>query len=472
MALPPTGAGLASSGLGSGVPLRTNSSQNWLLSGDELSGFGDFLDAVETDRSPAPVLQPSSSSSGTHNPTGPSLPGQPASAYPAIPSSGADRARLINSIYASNSHNLAALDGSNGFHDLAELGQQVPLAAAAQRQQQIFPESAAYGRSRHVERSQLPMVPPPRDAETRDRMEAQARELTHWLAARGIDSSASSASNSPVRGHRPQQPIASTSMTPHYAQPVAPKPTRMSDATVSTFEAGAHQLAQPDTSDRSSSGSPEPAAALQERRRDQRPSASHNASKGKAREINTQDTQAAHPKATLSRSAPAGTGGSRMPLLSEEQKRANHIASEQKRRAAIRAAYDSLAAVVPSLNDAPPSGPADHRRSMSHEDDEGDERDGGETIGRGKRKRKPVPESQSSKPEARPGAKSEAVVLSKTVEYLRELHDQREALLDRLERAQALLAQRGQPCGSRSPVWNLAWQDDASEGGEGSDSES
>lgn len=38
--------------------------------------------------------------------------------------------------------------------------------------------------------------------------------------------------------------------------------------------------------------------------------------------------------------------------LSEEQKRANHIASEQKRRHAIRAAYDALCTVVPSLSAA------------------------------------------------------------------------------------------------------------------------
>lgn len=38
--------------------------------------------------------------------------------------------------------------------------------------------------------------------------------------------------------------------------------------------------------------------------------------------------------------------------LTEEQKRANHIASEQKRRHAIRAAYDALCTVVPSLRAA------------------------------------------------------------------------------------------------------------------------
>ena len=39
-------------------------------------------------------------------------------------------------------------------------------------------------------------------------------------------------------------------------------------------------------------------------------------------------------------------------VLTEEQKRANHIASEQKRRTAIRLAYDELCNVVPSLSSA------------------------------------------------------------------------------------------------------------------------
>ncbi|KAG1047991.1 hypothetical protein G6F46_008940 [Rhizopus delemar] len=37
-------------------------------------------------------------------------------------------------------------------------------------------------------------------------------------------------------------------------------------------------------------------------------------------------------------------------LLSEEQKKANHIASEQKRRANIRIGFDQLVHVVPSLD--------------------------------------------------------------------------------------------------------------------------
>ncbi|ORX46055.1 hypothetical protein DM01DRAFT_1386327 [Hesseltinella vesiculosa] len=50
-----------------------------------------------------------------------------------------------------------------------------------------------------------------------------------------------------------------------------------------------------------------------------------------------------------------GSGRGRKPaheLLSEDQKKANHIASEQKRRANIRIGFDQLVDIVPSLNDA------------------------------------------------------------------------------------------------------------------------
>ncbi|ORE02509.1 helix-loop-helix DNA-binding protein, partial [Rhizopus microsporus var. microsporus] len=38
-------------------------------------------------------------------------------------------------------------------------------------------------------------------------------------------------------------------------------------------------------------------------------------------------------------------------LLTEEQKRANHIASEQKRRANIRIGFEQLVDIVPTLSD-------------------------------------------------------------------------------------------------------------------------
>ncbi|CAO3594007.1 unnamed protein product [Absidia cylindrospora] len=51
---------------------------------------------------------------------------------------------------------------------------------------------------------------------------------------------------------------------------------------------------------------------------------------------------------------PKGSGRGRKPvheLLSDDQKKANHIASEQKRRANIRIGFDQLVDIVPNLNE-------------------------------------------------------------------------------------------------------------------------
>lgn len=42
-------------------------------------------------------------------------------------------------------------------------------------------------------------------------------------------------------------------------------------------------------------------------------------------------------------------GGTEKPRLSDEQKRHNHIVSEQKRREAIRRGFDRLAEIVPGM---------------------------------------------------------------------------------------------------------------------------
>ncbi|KAJ8132171.1 hypothetical protein O1611_g1450 [Lasiodiplodia mahajangana] len=44
-----------------------------------------------------------------------------------------------------------------------------------------------------------------------------------------------------------------------------------------------------------------------------------------------------------------GLGADEKPRLTEEEKKQNHIASEQKRREAIRAGFDRLCALVPGL---------------------------------------------------------------------------------------------------------------------------
>lgn len=54
---------------------------------------------------------------------------------------------------------------------------------------------------------------------------------------------------------------------------------------------------------------------------------------------------------TTSTSA-SGGGGHKPPLLSTSQKKANHIQSEQKRRANIRRGYEALCEIVPALREA------------------------------------------------------------------------------------------------------------------------
>ncbi|KAI1818267.1 hypothetical protein GGS20DRAFT_348921 [Poronia punctata] len=48
-------------------------------------------------------------------------------------------------------------------------------------------------------------------------------------------------------------------------------------------------------------------------------------------------------------SPPDGEGQDEKPRLTEEEKKQNHIASEQKRREAIRAGFDRLCSLVPGL---------------------------------------------------------------------------------------------------------------------------
>lgn len=82
-------------------------------------------------------------------------------------------------------------------------------------------------------------------------------------------------------------------------------------------------------------------------------------------------------------SAPAASADDK-PRLTEEEKKQNHIASEQKRRQAIREGFDRLTELVPGLQ------------------------------GQGR---------------------SEGLVLKRTVDYMREQLVQRQALIDRVEQA-------------------------------------
>ncbi|KAM0441047.1 hypothetical protein ACHAPT_000352 [Fusarium lateritium] len=88
------------------------------------------------------------------------------------------------------------------------------------------------------------------------------------------------------------------------------------------------------------------------------------------------------------KSAANGEGGvppnDEKPRLTEEEKKQNHIASEQKRRQAIREGFDRLTELVPGLE------------------------------GQGR---------------------SEGLVLKRTVDYMREQLSERQAIIDRIEQA-------------------------------------
>ncbi|KAF9243428.1 hypothetical protein BU15DRAFT_86399 [Melanogaster broomeanus] len=99
----------------------------------------------------------------------------------------------------------------------------------------------------------------------------------------------------------------------------------------------------------------------------------------------------------------------RAALLSPSQKKANHIQSEQKRRANIRRGYDALCDAVPAL-----------REACQAEDEQ--------ILANGK-----------SKIDGRAGPRSENVVLSKTIDYMNELLSEREALMQRLHVARSAL---------------------------------
>ncbi|GAA5996076.1 hypothetical protein JCM5350_007002 [Sporobolomyces pararoseus] len=130
-------------------------------------------------------------------------------------------------------------------------------------------------------------------------------------------------------------------------------------------------------------------------------------------------------------------------LLTNEQKKANHIASEQKRRAAIRQAYDGLCEVVPVLREA------------VHEFEERVKKLENESGGgRGKKRKGKGTDGKlgalmgginvgGEKIDGRAGPKSEAVVLSKTVDHVRQLLANRAELLERLSKVHQEAQEKG-----------------------------
>ncbi|KAF8813178.1 hypothetical protein BYT27DRAFT_7220582 [Phlegmacium glaucopus] len=171
-------------------------------------------------------------------------------------------------------------------------------------------------------------------------------------------------------------------------------------------------------------------------------------------------------------SGPQQQQSSKPHLLSPSQKKANHIQSEQKRRANIRRGYAALCETVPALREA------------IREEEEAERITAGTTAvvsgvgigdgfrmnGAGRKKKnkkgneKDPDDQDKDKTDGRAGPRSENMVLSKTIEHIQYLLTDRSSLLARLQHARASLPP-GHPALtalSPDPPWEREWN-----GGEG-----
>lgn len=159
--------------------------------------------------------------------------------------------------------------------------------------------------------------------------------------------------------------------------------------------------------------------------------------------------------------------GKKPTLLSPSQKKANHIQSEQKRRANIRRGYDALCETVPELRDA-----------IREEEMSGmATADGPKPRQKRNKTAKPKGDDGMDKLDGRAGPRSENVVLSKSIDYIHELLAERETLVSRLARGRSLLPpdHPGQTP-AQEPLWERHWtggsgKADAVDGDEDEDDE-
>jgi len=134
-------------------------------------------------------------------------------------------------------------------------------------------------------------------------------------------------------------------------------------------------------------------------------------------------------------------------LLSASQKKANHIQSEQKRRANIRRGYEALCETIPALREAIRA-----------------EEGASNGLGTGGKKRRARGRlgEDGEKVDGRAGPRSENIVLAKTVEYIQQLLAQRQHFTERLQRARAILPP-GHPALDLArppgdvPLWEREW---------------
>ncbi|KAM0790016.1 hypothetical protein ACM66B_005345 [Microbotryomycetes sp. NB124-2] len=158
-----------------------------------------------------------------------------------------------------------------------------------------------------------------------------------------------------------------------------------------------------------------------------------------------------------------GAAADKPALLTTEQKKANHIASEQKRRAAIRQGYESLCVVVPTLRAAVEEFEERVKRLNGTGSGGGSSTRGKKRKGSGLGAAGPLSggiEIGGEKIDGRAGPKSEAVVLVKTVDYLREVLATRQQRLERLSQLYQLAADNGIPASPGRRLWDEVWDED------------
>ncbi|KAK2460289.1 hypothetical protein APHAL10511_007678 [Amanita phalloides] len=144
-------------------------------------------------------------------------------------------------------------------------------------------------------------------------------------------------------------------------------------------------------------------------------------------------TEARSPRPSKRQQLPSSlsSAAQKQNLLSPSQKKANHIQSEQKRRANIRKGYDALCETVPALREG----------IKEEEEREAEARmnAGARVNGSTGRSKKGKKKEGDDKADGRAGPRSENVVLSKTIDYINELLSERQGLLSRLQHARSIL---------------------------------
>ena len=244
-----------------------------------------------------------------------------------------------------------------------------------------------------------------------------------------VPSSSTSASTSSTTGsgltlnssfrHQPPNAISHTSPLNGFAQPQSPSVfngsmahLQRSPLTVApnhTFDSRSTTSRQ---SLRSASSEPSPSPPTPPSTKRSHPSPSDlslqtsgaSSSRTQASSKKRKTSPSARPNAALSGNSGNGTG--KPALLSPSQKKANHIQSEQKRRANIRRGYDALCETVPALREA---------IRLEEEEQAAQAAADSRSKGRKKNRKKNAALSDGAeKMDGRAGPKSENVVLQKS----------------------------------------------------------